>query len=75
MLYDSNDPTTALFTSRKGAAKAGDMVMAQHRAKITRTEVKPRRCRGELLGYALVIHFKDKRPASPLTNSDFERLN
>lgn len=75
VLCDDRDPTTALFLSVAACARAGRAVLSsEHGHKIKRMVPRRRERKGQILGYALILHFKDRRPASPLTNSDFERI-
>lgn len=74
LLNDFRDPTTALFLSEREAWKAAHAVKARYPKRVLKVEPKLRRRRGENLGYAVVVHFTDDRPPSPLTNSDVERL-
>lgn len=74
MLIDNSDPTTALFISEGAASKAALMVERQFPHKITKAEPKLKKSRGEVVGYCVQLNFKDNRNPSPLTNSDFERL-
>lgn len=73
-LYDDRDPTTALFLSTDVAERAGNSVIREFPDRVAKCVPKLRTRNGQHLGYALIIFFKDKRPPSPLTNSDFERL-
>jgi hypothetical protein len=73
-MFDPKHPTIALFMSRLEASRAGDRAKKKYPDRVERTEVRPRKSKGELLGYQVVIHFKDRRPPTPLENSDFERL-
>lgn len=75
MLHDQSDPTVALFISEGAASKAARMVAQQHSKVVSVADPKPRKQRGEMLGYGVLIHFKDNRRSSWLTNSDFERLH
>jgi hypothetical protein len=74
MLIDDSDPTTALFISEGAASKAASMVMRQFPHRIAKADPRLRLSRGEVKGYYVQLKFKDKRNPSPLTNSDFERL-
>jgi hypothetical protein len=74
MLIDNSDPTTALFISEGAASRAASMVERQFPHRIKEAQPKLKKSRGEILGYYLQLHFKDNRNPTPLTNSDFERL-
>lgn len=74
MLHDNKDPTTALFLSEGAASKAARMVEDQYQDRVSKAYPKTRTRSGERLGWCVVIRFKDDRPPTPLTNSDFERL-
>ena len=68
-LSDTCDPTTALFISEGAASRAPQTVLMKYPQKVKKAEPKLRKSRGEPVGYALIIHFRDERPAGPLTNS------
>ena len=72
-LYDTRDPTTALFLSDKEANKAIGLVTKAF-PKVKRGSVRVVVRRGSLMGYSAVLHLGDGREPFPLTNSDFERL-
>ena len=74
LLCDNKDPTTALFLSQSAAQRAAALVMGRYSDRVDYCRPSPRTRQGEMQGYALIVHFKDKRPATPLTNSDFERI-
>ena len=74
MLYDTRDPTMALFLTEGAASRAAGMVLRYFPDRVTKADPKAHYSRGELKGYKVHITTKDHRNF-PLTNSDFERLH
>ena len=72
-LYDTRDPSTALFITERGAKEAIGLVTAVF-SKVRRGSVRAVVRHGALCGYSAVLHLGDGREPFPLTNSDFERL-
>lgn len=72
MLCDPKDPTTALFMRAGTASRFGNKARRKFPDRVAKTAVRERHRQGEFLGYCVIVHFKDKRPPTPLTNHDVD---